>query len=111
MPVDHDQWARYGDGGYNGQTTVDVQHHMIAAHEVTNVGHDRTQLTMMATAAREAIGHQEMTALDRGYAPPTGPHRPASIAQLIHLQGLGRSALESLTGQRPAERRLQRATY
>lgn len=41
---------------------------MIVAHEVTNVGHDRTQLTTMATAARDAIGHQEMTALaDRGY--------------------------------------------
>jgi transposase len=54
--------------GYNVQTVVDTQHHMIVAHEVTNVGHDRTQLTNMATAARDAIGHQEMTALaDRGY--------------------------------------------
>ena len=54
--------------GYNVQTVVDTQHHMIVAHEVTNVGHDRTQLTDMATAARDAIGHQEMTALaDRGY--------------------------------------------
>ena len=54
--------------GYNVQTAVDAQHHMIVAHEVTNVGHDRTQLTDMATAARDAMGHQEMTALaDRGY--------------------------------------------
>jgi hypothetical protein len=54
--------------GYNVQTAVDAEHHMIVAHEVTNVGHDRTQLTNMATAARDAIGHQEMTALaDRGY--------------------------------------------
>jgi transposase len=54
--------------GYNVQTVVDTQHHMIVAHEVTNVGHDRTQLTNMATAARDALGHQEMTALaDRGY--------------------------------------------
>jgi transposase len=54
--------------GYNVQTVVDTQHHMIVAHEVTNVGHDRTQLAAMATAARGAIGHQEMTALaDRGY--------------------------------------------
>jgi transposase len=54
--------------GYNVQTAVDTQHHMIVAHEVTNIGHDRTQLATMATAAREAIGHQEMTALaDRGY--------------------------------------------
>src|SRR5476651_91019 len=27
--------------GYNVQTVVDTQHHMIVAHEVTNVGHDR----------------------------------------------------------------------
>ena len=49
--------------GYNVQTVVDTEHHMIVAHEVTNVGHDRTQLTNMATTARDAIGHQEMTAL------------------------------------------------
>ena len=43
--------------GYNVQTVVDTEHHMIVAHEVTNVGHDRTQLTNMATTARDAIGH------------------------------------------------------
>jgi hypothetical protein len=54
--------------GYNVQTAVDTQHHMIVAHEVTNLGHDRTQLAAMATAARNAIGHKDMTALaDRGY--------------------------------------------
>ena len=29
--------------GYNVQTAVDTKHHMIVAHEVTNVGHDRDQ--------------------------------------------------------------------
>jgi len=54
--------------GYNVQTAVDAKHHMIVAYEVTNVGHDRTQLTAMAMAARDAIGHEKMTALaDRGY--------------------------------------------
>jgi len=53
--------------GYNVQTAVDTTHHLIVAHEVTNVGHDRTQLTDMATKARDAVG-KDITALaDRGY--------------------------------------------
>src|SRR5665647_2253838 len=42
--------------GYNVQTAVDAKHHLIVAHEVTNVGSDREQLTAMATLARDAIG-------------------------------------------------------
>jgi transposase len=54
--------------GYNVQTAVETRHHLIAAHEVTNVGHDRTQLTSMAAQARQALGKEEMTVLaDRGY--------------------------------------------
>ncbi len=54
--------------GYNVQASVDTEHHLIVAHEVTNVGSDRHQLTRMAQQAREAIGATEMTALaDRGY--------------------------------------------
>jgi len=53
--------------GYNVQTAVDTKHHLIVAHEVTNVGHDRTQLAAMAAQAKEAVG-QNITALaDRGY--------------------------------------------
>lgn len=54
--------------GYNVQTAVDTKHHMIVAHEVTNVGHDRRQLAAMARSARAAIGGKKMTVLaDRGY--------------------------------------------
>lgn len=57
-----------GTVGYNVQTAVDTKNHMIVAHEVTNVGHDRTQLTDMARLAREALGTKRLTALaDRGY--------------------------------------------
>jgi len=54
--------------GYNVQAVVDTEHHMIVAHEVVNIGHDRTQLTAMANLGRAAIGQQHVTVLaDRGY--------------------------------------------
>ena len=54
--------------GYNVQTAVDVRHHLIVDHEVTNVGGDRAQLSKMALAAREAMGKQKLQAYaDRGY--------------------------------------------
>ena len=42
--------------GYNVQVAVDAKHHLIVAHEVTNIGSDRAQLAQMAVAAREAMG-------------------------------------------------------
>jgi transposase len=54
--------------GYNVQTAVDAKHHLIVAHKVTNVGHDRTQLAAMAKQARSAVGAEHLTVLaDRGY--------------------------------------------
>jgi transposase len=54
--------------GYNVQTAVDAKHHLIVAHEVTNVGHDRNQLAGMAQLAKAATGQEELVALaDRGY--------------------------------------------
>jgi transposase len=43
-------------------------HHLIVAHEVTNSGSDRNQLSGMAKEARAAIGTTTLTAIaDRGY--------------------------------------------
>jgi transposase len=54
--------------GYNVQTAVEPKHHLIVAHEVTNVGHDRGQLSSMAKSARDATGIEElMVVADRGY--------------------------------------------
>ena len=54
--------------GYNVQSVVDARHHLIVAHEVTNSGNDRGQLSKMAKAAREAMGKAKLQALaDRGY--------------------------------------------
>ena len=54
--------------GYNVQTAVDTKHHLIVAHEVTKVGHDRGQLFAMAKQARSAMATDKLTALaDRGY--------------------------------------------
>ena len=54
--------------GYNVQTAVDAKHHLIVAHEVSNAGSDRAQLSKMAGQAQEATGHAALTVLaDRGY--------------------------------------------
>ena len=54
--------------GYNVQTAVDAKHHLIVAHEVTNVGHDRTQLANMAMQAKEALDTGALSVVaDRGY--------------------------------------------
>ena len=54
--------------GYNVQAAVDTTHHLIVAHEVTNVGHDRSQLARMAKQAKDAIDSDKLTIVaDRGY--------------------------------------------
>src|SRR4029434_1793794 len=54
--------------GYNVQAAVDARHHLIVAHQVTNVGTDRAALTKMAIAARQAMNKRRLQALaDRGY--------------------------------------------
>jgi transposase len=52
---------------YNVQTVVDAQHHLIVAHEVTNVGNDRGQLASMAQQAQTAMGRRDLEIVaDRG---------------------------------------------
>ena len=54
--------------GYNVQIAVDAEHHLIVAHEVTNIGSDRAQLASMGEKARDASGCDSVTVLaDRGY--------------------------------------------
>jgi transposase len=54
--------------GYNVQIAVDTQHHLIVAHEVTNVGTDRHQLANMAGQARDEMAVETLDVVaDRGY--------------------------------------------
>ncbi len=54
--------------GYNVQIAVDTQHHLIVAHEVTNVGTDRHQLANMAGQAHDEMAVETLDVVaDRGY--------------------------------------------
>jgi transposase len=54
--------------GYNVQTAVDAEHHLIVAHEVTNKGSDRGQLSPMAKQAGKAMDAEDLTVIaDAGY--------------------------------------------
>jgi len=54
--------------GYNVQVAVDIKHHLIITHEVTNVGTDRSQLSSVATQAKATLQAEKLEAVaDRGY--------------------------------------------
>ena len=54
--------------GYNVQTAVEPDNHLIVAHEVTNVGTDRDQLYSMSQKARAAMKVEKLSVVaDRGY--------------------------------------------
>lgn len=53
---------------YNVQAAVDSENHLILAHEVTNQGHDRSQLANMAAHSQDVLERQDITVVaDRGY--------------------------------------------
>lgn len=54
--------------GYNTQSVVDCKHHLIVAHEVTNIGNDRSALHDMSQKAKAIIGGESLEVVaDRGY--------------------------------------------
>ena len=91
--------------GYNVQTAVDTKHHLIVTHEVTNVGHDRSQLASMAKQARGATGQDDLTVLaDRGYF---------SGEEILECEQAGISALvpKPLTSNSKAEGRFDKRDF
>lgn len=71
--------------GYNVQAAVDAVHHLIVAHEVTNVVVDRNLLAPMAEKTKAAMGVEHLEALaDRGYF---------SGEQIRTCEGIGVTAL------------------
>jgi transposase len=54
--------------GYNVQLSVSAKHHLIVAHEVTNEGSDRAQLSSMAMETKAVLEIEKLDAVaDRGY--------------------------------------------
>lgn len=54
--------------GYNVQTAVDTEHHLIVTHVVTNIGTDRAQLSGMAKKAKAVLEVERLDVVaDRGY--------------------------------------------
>ena len=41
--------------GYDVQVAVDIEHHLIVAHEVTNSGSDRAQLANIVSQAKAVL--------------------------------------------------------
>lgn len=75
--------ARSGRGsgiaGYNVQSAVEGEHHLIVAHEVVMTGSDKQQLANMAGQAKDAMGVERLDVLaDRATSPErrSWPVRP-----------------------------------
>ena len=91
--------------GYNVQTAVDAKHHLIVAHEVTNVGSDRGQLSAMAKQAQAATGVQSITAIaDRGYF-------KSEEILACHEAGIAAIVPKTVTSNATAEGRFGRSDF
>ena len=91
--------------GYNVQAAVEAKHHLIVAHEVTNIGSDRANLTTMALAARDAMGPKRLKVLaDRGYF--SGPQ-----IKLCQESGMVPFVPKPMTSNAKAEGRFSKADF
>ena len=54
--------------GYNVQSVVESEHHLVVAHDIVMTGSDRQQLAAMSEKARQAMGVDRLEVVaDRGY--------------------------------------------
>jgi len=54
--------------GYNAQASVDIEHHLIVTHKVTNEGNDRSQLAPMSKKTKVTLEADKLDVVaDRGY--------------------------------------------
>ena len=54
--------------GYNVQAAVGIKYHLIATHDVTNIGHDRSQLSPMSKRTKAVLETDKLEVVaDRGY--------------------------------------------
>ena len=89
--------------GYNVQAAVDTTNHLIVAHEVINVGQDRSPLANMARQAKEAIDSDDLSVLaDRGYF--SGPEilacKEAGITPYVPKTQTSNNQAKGLFGKR-----------
>ena len=64
MATSHD----IGVVGYNVQSAVDTEHHLIVSHEVSNIVSDKVHLSRQAARAKAAMGRDTLDVYaDRGY--------------------------------------------